>query len=242
MSNIVKYPDEVIPCRWTDKMKEARAKYRCVHGHSGLAHPNCYLRENGIEERKGCLDIEAGGLKADFDIVLSWAIKTVNKDEIVYDYITKEDLDSEKYDARLIATIVENMWNFTRIITHYGSNFRFDLPFVRARYLWLKARGLYDGPDFPGYGDMYVTDTYAMARKLLAISSRRQGSVGSVCQGEDIKTSIDRDYWMTIKYGTTRQRKAAIEYIVDHNTKDCIQLEGNYLAMLPFVRETRTSI
>lgn len=92
----------------------------------------------------------------------------------------------------------------------------------------------------PGYGEMYYSDTYPMAKRALTISSRRQNSIASTILGEDIKTAIDRDYWLDIRYGTPLQRQKAIEYIIDHNLRDVEQLDQNYLTLLPFVKETRS--
>lgn len=242
MDELIKHPDEIIECRWTPTMRMKRKTYHCKHSHTGLSHKNCYVKENGIEEIKGALDIEAGALDADFDIMLSWTIKTINKDEIFYDHITKKDLDSGTYDKRIVETLVSTMWKYTRLVTHYGKNLWFDIPFVRARYLWLKARNMYNGEDFPKYGEMYVSDTYSMSKKLLKISSRRQNSVANVIQGKDIKTRIEKDYWMAIKYGSTKERNKAIKYILDHNQRDVEQLEKNYLTLVPFIKEIKTSI
>lgn len=217
-------------------------KWRCQHRHNGVRHFNCFLKEFNISEKKGCLDIEAGALNADFDICLSWAIKTVGKDEIFYDHITKKDLDLGTYDKRIIETLVSTMRTYDRLITHYGKNRWFDIPFIRARYLWLKARGLYEGENFPVHGEIYVSDTYGMSKSLLKIASRRQDAVANTVQGKDIKTKIDKDYWMAIKYGNTKARNKAIDYILDHNHKDVQQLEGNYLTLVPFVKETKSSI
>jgi len=233
---------QVNPNRWSEEEKVLRHNYHCVHHHTGLSHPLCYNRENGIEERKACLDIEAGGLNADFDIMLSWVIKTSGKGEYLYDYLTKEDLNSASYDKRIMGTLMEALWNYDRIVTHYGSAWRFDIPFIRARYLWLKARGLYKGKPFPEYGMMWSSDTFAMAKRCLKIASRRQDAVANVILGKDIKTRIDKDYWLAVKYGTPKQRIAAIKYIVDHNLKDAEQLDGNYLTLLPFVREVRSCV
>lgn len=232
----------IVPARWTEAHKQDRREYHCVHRHSGLSHPKCYEKELGIRERIGCLDIECGGLDADFSIMLSWAIKLVGDPYPWHDWLTKDDLVSGKYDARLVATLIDKMWECDRVVTHYGNAGRFDVPFIRARYFWLKARKLYDGPPFPEYGELWQSDTYTMSKRTLKISSRRQGSVANVVQAEDIKTRIDKDYWMAIQYGTSRQRKEAIEYIVTHNLKDVEQLEGNYLTLKPFVREVRSSI
>jgi len=214
----------------------------CIHRHRYSRHFSCFIKKYGISERKGCLDIEAGALNADFDICLSWAVKTVGKDEVFYDHIVKEDLDLGIYDKRIIETLVSTIRTYDRLITHYGKNRWFDVPFIRARYLWLKARGLYEGEPFPAQGEMYISDTYAMSKSLLKIASRRQDSVANTVQGKDIKTKIDKGHWMAIKYGNTEARNNAISYIVDHNLKDVEQLEGNYLALVPFVREGRNLI
>jgi len=214
----------------------------CEHRHRFSRHFGCFLKKYNVKEVKGCLDIEAGALDADFDICLSWAIKTVGKDEIFYDHITKGDLDLGAYDKRIIETLVSTVRKYDRLITHYGKNRWFDIPFIRARYLWLNARGLYNGEPFPAHGELYVSDTYGMSKSLLKIASRRQNSVANAVQGKDIKTKIDKDYWMAIKYGNCKARSEAIEYIVDHNQKDVEQLEGNYLALVPFIKEGRNSI
>jgi uncharacterized protein YprB with RNaseH-like and TPR domain len=241
---IVKYKESQInPNRWSDEMIKNRVEFKCKeHRHNGVNHAACYNKEKGIEERKGCLDIEAGALNADFDICLSWSIKKSGKDEVVFDHLIKTDLTIGRYDSRLIATLIDEMWNYDRLITHYGSNFRFDIPFIRARYLWLVARGLYEGKPFPQQGEMWLSDTYTFAKKLLKIASRRQDAVANAILGKDIKTRIDKDHWMAIKYGSPEKRSAAIEYIVDHNIKDVYQLDENYCTLLPYMRETRTSI
>lgn len=234
---------QVVPSRWSPEEIERRKAYKCIqHSHNGIAHKACYERENNVQERKGCIDIEAGALNADFDIMLSWAIKTVEKDETWHDNLTARDFKQGNYDARLVATCIETMWKYDRLIGHYCGPNRFDIPFIRSRYFWLKARGLYDGPKFPGHGEMYITDTYSMSKRLLKITSRRQDSIANTIQGKDIKTRIDKDFWMAIKYGNPVARKEAIQYILDHNQKDVEQLEQNYLIMLPFVNETKTSI
>ena len=233
----------IIPIRWSKEEIKAREKFRCAkHGHDGISHKSCYDKEMGTVERKGCLDIESGNLDADFGIVLSWTIKVSEEETYYTDHITKKDLQSGNYDARLLSTLVKKLWEFDRLITHYGINGRFDIPFIRARYLWLVSRKMYKGQRFPGYGEMYVSDTYSMAKKLLKISSRRQNVVATVIQGIDVKTPIDRDRWLAIQYGNMDQREAAIEYIVEHNIKDTQQLDQNYLLMLPFVRELKSSI
>lgn len=233
----------VIPLRWSQDEENARRAFKCTpHSHNGISHKKCYEREKGIQERKGCIDIEAGALDADFDIMLSWTIKTVEKDEVYCDCLIPADFKKGSYDARLVATCVAAMWKYDRLIGHYSGAGRFDIPFIRSRYFWLKARGYYKGLPFPMWGEMFGTDTYTMSKRLLKISSRRQDSVANTVQGKDIKTRIDKDYWMAIKYGNPAARKSAIQYIQEHNRKDVEQLEQNYLIMLPYYNEVKSYI
>lgn len=236
------YPSRIIKSRWTKKEIDERMEFKCEHSHNGVSHASCFNKANGIEERKGCLDIESNNLKADFSLCISFCIKESGKDKYHYDSLKRCDIDAGLYDANLIKNLVEEMWKYDRIITHYGKNLFFDIPFIRARYLWLCARKLYKGPRFPGYKEMYVTDTYSMAKPLLTISSKRQNVIANTVLGQDIKTPIDRDYWMAITCGSKKQWAEAMKYIVEHNIKDTEQLDGNYLALLPFIHETSSSI
>jgi len=238
-----KHPSLVIPARWTQEEIDKRMAFRCLeHSHNGISHASCYNREMGIKERKGCLDIESGNLKADFSIILSWCIKVSGEDEYIYDHLTRKALEAGRYDADVVETLIDTMWEFDRLIVHYGKNGYFDIPFIRARYLWLKARDLYHGDRFPEHGEMYVTDTYTMAKPLLTISSKRQNVIANTITGKDIKTPIDRDYWMAIAHGSSAQQKAAIDYIVEHNVRDTEQLDENYRILLPYVSEKKVSI
>lgn len=204
-------------------------RWRCSHGHNGISHYNCYLRERDIKERIGCLDIEASNLKADFGIMLSWAIKPLYEDWVYYDAINPKDLKSTSYDKRITESLVETMEEFDRFVVHYGT--KFDLPFIRTR-------AVYHRLDFPQYGEKILTDTYYMARNKMCFHSNRQGSVAKGLGFEDIKTRIEPEYWI----GALQGKKNCIDYILDHNIKDVYQLEQNYLALRPYVKKNNRSI
>jgi len=136
----------------------------------------------------------------------------------------------------ILENLSNTLWKYDRIVTHYGSNHRFDIPFVRTRCIRQKI-------DFPTYGYLWLSDTYAMAKKLLCLKSNRQGRVAGAILGEDIKTKMADNHWLNVKYGTTKEKKTALKYIADeHCYNDVIQLDENYLAMKPFMREIRTGI
>jgi len=231
----MKKNSKVIKCRWSDELIEERRNYKCIHRHNGLTHAKCFETEKGIRERKAVLDIECGGLDAGFDIVYVWALKDLDGN-IRYDNLTTEDIKAGIQDKRVIQSLCEYLWDFDRLVLHWGHRRRFDLPFLRTRAIRLGI------DNFPKLGEMWVTDTWSMARSLLRLSSNRQGRVASSILGYDEKTAIDHEYWRQMKYGTVKQRKEAIKYIVDHCCHDVTQCEAIYLKMLPYYHEMRSSI
>jgi uncharacterized protein YprB with RNaseH-like and TPR domain len=203
-------------------------KKTCKHGHSYLEHYHCYMEEHGIEEKIGFFDIESSDLKANFGIMLSYCIKDNSSDTMYYDAITEEDMH-DGMDKRVVKHCIEDMRRFDRLVSHYGT--KFDIPFIRTRALIHKL-------DFPTIGEINHTDTYYMAKRLLCLNSNRQGTVAEAVQGDDIKTRISPKYWIQ----ALRGEKKAIEYILDHNKKDAIQLEGNYKALVKYTRNLKKSI
>lgn len=224
------------PLRWSDEEIEKRTNWTCPdHRHIGLkaGHSNCYNKAHGIKERKGCVDIEASNLKADFGVILSWCIKTVGTDEVWYDCMTPKDVTSDLKDSRITESLIDTIWKYDRLIGHYSC--RFDIPFIRTR-------AIHWGMPFPTHGMIWHTDTWLMARSKLCISSNRQGNVAQAVQDIDIKTRIRPDIWLDVQFGSNKVKKKALDYVLDHNVKDVEQLEGNYLGLLPYVTERRTSI
>lgn len=204
------------------------SKKRCKHGHTYLEHYNCYKSEHGEEEKIGFFDIEASNLKANFGIMLSYCIKDGTTGKMFCDVITEKDMKNG-LDKRLVTKCIEDMRKFDRLIGHYST--KYDIPFVRTRALSM-------GLDFPTIGEINHTDVYYMAKRLLCLHSNRQGVVAETLQGNDIKTRIDPKHWIPALRGD----KKALAYILDHNKRDTIQLEGNYKALVRFTRNLKKSI
>jgi len=227
---------QVNPLRFSKAEYLRRLNWHCPnHRHNGLStgHIACYNAAHNIKERKGFLDIEASNLDANFGIILSWCIKTIGKDEIYYDCLTPKDLRSGITDRRIVETLVDHFWKYDRLVTHYGC--KFDIPFIRTRALVHNIL-------FPEYGYIWHTDVWRIARNKLRLNSNRQGSVARAIQGKDIKTSIHPEKWLQVQFGGARERKEALDYVLQHNEYDVKQGEKNYLLLLPFIRETKTSI
>jgi uncharacterized protein YprB with RNaseH-like and TPR domain len=215
------------------KMKKAEIlelhRWRCKHGCTGLEHYNCWLRENPSEEKIGFLDIEASNLKANFGIMLSYCIKPLGSDDILFDVMKKRDFTKGILDKRVVTNCIKDMLKFQKLIGHYSS--RFDIPFIRTRAIHL-------GIEFPKYGDILQIDTWRMAKDLLCLHSNRQDVVAETLCHENIKTRIDPKHWLLALQGD----KKALDYILHHNKMDVIQLEQNYLKLKGYSRETKKSI
>lgn len=220
-----------------------RFNYKCEHRQNGWNHPACYHRDRKeAMEKVGCFDIETSNLKANFGIMLSWAIYYPQTGETIYDHITPGDIRKGTKDARIVSSACDELRGCDRVITHYGT--RFDIPFVRTRALYWKRKRDANSYEFsfPGYGEVYHTDVWRIAKAKLCLHSNRQGAIGETILGYDEKTRIHPDIWLDMSYGNPKQRQAAIEYIIDHNVKDVSQLAGNFEALLPYVHLRRTSI
>jgi hypothetical protein len=210
-----------------------RFNYCCKHGKNGWEHPACYEKDRVVPEKIGCIDIETSNLHADFGIILSWCIKTVGEDVIYYDALTTDDVKTNVFDKRIVETLVATMRQYDRLVGQFSTYF--DLPFIRTRALHWDL-------DFPKYKEICHTDVWAIAKKKLRLHSNRQGSISETILHEDIKTRIHPDVWVKIQFGSDKARRSAIAYILDHNEKDVLQLEGNYLKLRPYVHETKRSI
>jgi len=202
---------------------------RCQHGHRYLNHYNCYLKEKGITEKIGFLDIETSNLKPAFGIVFCWCIKDRDTGVVHYDTVTKKDLYSKAEDRRVVETCIATMKNYDRVVTHYGTYF--DLPFLRTK-------AIIHGLEFPKYKEIYHTDVYAMAKKLVCMHSYRQNIIAETLFNETIKTRINHSYWRKAMQGS----KSAMEYILDHCIKDVDELQNNYEALIEYTNSVKRSI
>jgi uncharacterized protein YprB with RNaseH-like and TPR domain len=215
-----------------DEIRKAAA-FTCVHGHSGLEHYDCYLREHPeIGQRIGFLDIETSNLDANFGIMLSYCIKEQASDTIFTGVLNEGDIayyPADKSDTRIVEKLVEDMLCFDKIVTFYGK--RFDVPFIRTR-------AIIDGVDFPYFGSIKHDDVYFWAKFKLKLNSNRLEVVARTLFGSTEKNHIDYAKWV----GGVRGDKESLEYILDHNKRDVIELERVYDVLVNYARRQDSSI
>lgn len=201
---------------------------RCTHRHNYVRHFNCFIKDYNIKERKGFLDIETSNLKANFGIILCWCIADEQGD-IYEDWLTKKDIASRYEDKRVVQSCIDTMLEFDRVCGHFSTYF--DIPFLRTR-------ALIHNLEFPSQGELYHTDVWKMAKSKLCIHSNRQDTVAEALSGKTIKTRIDQAAWRQAMNGNSK----AMEEVLNHCERDVIDLQKNYNKLLPFYRETKTSI
>ena len=212
----------------------------CRHHHTYASHPNCYFEEKPsdglITEKVGLLDIESTGLKGNWDYVLSYCIKEL--DGPIYErMITPAEIRGGKFDVELLKKCCKDMRQFDRIVVHFGSDRKHDLPFLRSRCLyWQMKHGI--DLDFPLYKEVYVSDTYLMAKAKLSLHSYR---LESICQHLGIPAKghrLEPELWQKAQIGD----KESLQWILEHNREDVISLEGVWKALIPYYRNSKISI
>jgi uncharacterized protein YprB with RNaseH-like and TPR domain len=178
--------------------------------------------------RIGYFDIEATNLKADFGVMLSYALKKRGEDEIFSNVIQQEDIDSLKLDAPLVEQCLEDLKKFDMIVTYYGTGY--DIPFVRTRALKWNI-------PFPEYGALIHHDLYYVAKSKLKLSRSSLENVGKLIGVGDLKNHLEPDIWTQALIS-----EKARDYILDHNERDVILLEKAHDKLLPYIKGIRRSI
>jgi len=208
--------------------------HNCKHGHTYLVHYDCFLKEapddSPFKERIGYFDIEASNLNANFGYVFSYAIATDGK-KVLGRVLRPKEIRTGAFDSALMAELCNDLRKFNRIVVHYGGDGRFDCPFVRSRALKAHA-------DFPLYKEIYVSDTWRIARNKLKLSSNR---LDTICKffGIEAKTHpMDFDRWCLAMTGDTE----SLDYIWAHNVEDAISLREVYHILNPYARVGKESL
>jgi len=214
-----------------------RSRFKCIHGHNGIDHPNCFEQQNKSGERVGFLDIECEDLKADYGIIFTYYIKVAGKNKFYSDHLTKDDIKKytfnksgvAKEDTRVIESLVRDLSNFDRVIGHYSS--RFDLGFIRTR-------AVICGVEFPEWGTLWQTDTWNILKHKFQLSRNSLANGTEKLTGYTNKNHLS----LNLKHAMLRADDWAIKYTLDHNRRDVIDTERLYNEIAPYARLTKSSI
>ncbi|WP_424606861.1 ribonuclease H-like domain-containing protein [Caldisericum exile] len=184
------------------------------------------IKYNPLGEGKaGYLDIETTGLQGDFNYMLSWCIKTANKDEVKFGLVKSEEQVNGTLDKRITKELIEALKEYNVIYTFYGT--RFDVAFLRTR-------ALYHDIEFVPYGLIQHRDLYYLVRRILKIHRNRLENVADLL-GIKGKTHLEPRIWIRANSGDSE----ALKYILEHNKADVILLEKVHKKLKNYEAQTR---
>jgi hypothetical protein len=214
-------------------------KWKCHHGHSGLAHPTCYTKYKDLfQEKTAYWDIESTGLSANFDYILSYCF--IDEDGRSYGRALGRDevLNKNILDKNLVFELCEDIRKFSSVWVWYGKDTggrfggRHDTRFTRTRCLKFNA-------PFPRYGEgIYISDGYDIAKNKLKLHSNRLEAVCNFLKIPCKQHRLDSDKWIAARLGD----KEALSFVWKHNQEDSIALKRVMNKISEFVKPTKTSI
>lgn len=170
----------------------------------------------------GYLDIETSGLKADFDIILSYAIliRDVknNTTKIVSNAVRSSDFqhahkkhDADLIDERILKSLIKDISTCDLLVGHWFiGKHRHDMPFIRTRCAINKINGL------PKYKQVRYGDTQKWGSLLYRLHNFGLDSLAGMFDISTKKTRLEPKIWKNACIGIP----SAIKYILDHNIKD----------------------
>jgi uncharacterized protein YprB with RNaseH-like and TPR domain len=192
-----------------------------------LSHYNCFIAEKPEDapfyERIGFLDIEATGLKGNWDFILCFCIKQLDGD-VLGRHLTTREILNYKFDRDITEELVRDIGRFHRIIVYYGKDYRYDVPFIRTRAeRW--------GIEFPAYRDLWITDVYDIAKAKLSLHRTRLENVCNLLGIEAKGHRLDPDIWQKAQAGHTE----SLAWIFEHCREDVISLEAAWKRLQKYV-------
>lgn len=202
---------------------QKRLSFRCIHGHTGYSHRNCYDQAKGVKNKIGFFDIETSDLLADWGLLLSYCIKHEGGG-IIKRCITPEEVTNSKVrDRRLVEMFAEDVKLFDTLVVFYGKDTggryqRHDIPFMRTRFEHWRNTG------FPKQSEISIVDIYDTCKSKFKL---KRNSMQHVCNFLGITnktTPHDFGIWQKARDGNA----AALRAILKHNVGDVITTEELY--------------
>jgi uncharacterized protein YprB with RNaseH-like and TPR domain len=208
---------------------------KCIHRHTPATHPNCFPKYwyEELGHRVGYLDIEANGLKANQNRMLSWAIKERNGD-VKFDNVRPEEIFNKpgevnlNFDKRIVRSLLDEMKEYTVVVGYYSTGF--DIPFIRTRAMGYNM-------NFPTYGTLLHIDVYYQVRSKMSLSRK---SLAQATEFLEItgKTHLDFSYWSLAGMGDVK----AMKELIHHNVEDVKILEDLHKRLEPYCKTIKKSV
>ncbi len=165
--------------------------------------------------RVGYFDIESTGLNQ-FGLMLCWHIKAAGKNHFDSGIIKRSELLNYSFDKRITSELLTAFKNYDVIYGHWAVDGRFDIPMIRTKALW---HGIED--ELPSRNQIYILDTWDIAKRKLRLHSNRLDAIGDALGIKVKKTPLSARTWQMAAYGEPK----ALAYIFHHNRNDVLLLE-----------------
>lgn len=178
------------------------------------------VREQALESmRIGFWDIETSNLNANFGYMISWVIAPAHGRKYAHASITSKDVMSGDYDKRILRELMEEMKKYDILVTHYGgmARGRFDTHFTTTRAFIHRIED-----ELPKKGELYIMDTYDIAKTKLRLNSNRLDAIGEALGVKVRKTRLSPILWIDAAHG----KQSAVDYVLNHNICDVFLLRG----------------
>lgn len=166
-----------------------------------------YLR---LVENAGTLaffDIEASGLRGDYNSVLCVSIKPFGKDPFTY------SVRRVGNDQKVVREAIEALASFDAICGYYSKGF--DVPMLNTRALKWKQEPL---------PKIHHIDMYYSLKANLLTARKSQGHLLSWLEAPEQKMTVSADVWNQIASDIDRHMPT----MIDRCESDCAGLEGLY--------------
>jgi len=172
----------------------------------------------------GYVDIEATNLKAEVGHILS--IVNVVRDvrykksiDVRVYQISKKEMDDALRrgvmdpDKRIVKEFFEDTVDCDYLVGHwFHGRKRFDMPFLRTRAFLMGI-----DKNIPNYGHWRFGDTWRIGSQTLNSMGYKLDRLGHILKSRSVKTKLSGTEWWLAAHGM----KKGMDYVVDHNVKDC---------------------
>jgi len=131
--------------------------------------------------------------------------------------------------------LIQDVQKFKRVVVQYGSDRKFDLPFLRSRSVrW--------GLKFPVYKRLFVTDTHTILKNKFCLHRNSQEVACDFFKIPAKQHRLKPDIWVRMLSGNPKSIQKTLDYVLQHNKEDVISLEKLYKKISPYAPSSKTSI
>ncbi len=168
--------------------------------------------------RVAFLDVEASRLDGAYGVMLSWAVKRADSEDVTCEYLRGPTIRGER---KLLTSLLRTLRDVDTVVTYCGSHF--DIPFIRTRCL-------IHGIMFPGRAGFRHLDLYYTVRDHLRLPNNRLQTVLETL-GLGSVQHLSPGIWAAASIGD----KEALRRVAEHNTADVLAIERLFERLREFV-------